>query len=357
MPTAQWRFLWSSAVVIGVLAVPDAAAAATVTATVHTSGSVLNVRSGPSTNYGVIGRLADGTRLAVVCQWPGEVVAGTVRTTALWDRLTSGGYVSDAFVAWSPARPALRWCATAVVRVGGGTLFERANTSTLLAPVAQLRDGTAIPVVCQLAGQGVAGTQRSTALWDRLSNGRYVTDAYIAWSPARPPLAWCTLTAALAPIDHAAFIYWSVPYAQASQRAYRVPASVTIAQAILESGWGRSGLSTTGNAYFGVKCFGTPGPIAAGCRPYATTECSGTTCFRTTALFRVYTSANASFVDHGRVLATNPRYAPAFVYVNAPEHFAEAIAKAGYATSPTYAASLIHIMRVYDLYRFNLRLP
>jgi flagellar protein FlgJ len=48
-----------------------------------------------------------------------------------------------------------------------------------------------------------------------------------------------------------------------------VPASVTIARSILESGWGESDLSKNDNNYFGIKCFeGDPGPIATGCRTY-----------------------------------------------------------------------------------------
>ena len=54
-----------------------------------------------------------------------------------------------------------------------------------------------------------------------------------------------------------------------------MPASVTIAQSILESGWGRSYLTRRDHSYFGIKCFGNAGTIALGCRSYATTGVRG----------------------------------------------------------------------------------
>ena len=135
-----------------------------------------------------------------------------------------------------------------------------------------------------------------------------------------------------------------------------MPTSVTIAQAIHESGWGRSGLNRDGNSYFGMKCFGSPGIIATGCRPYATTECSQESCYGTRASFRIYTNVWASFKDHGLALATLARYRKAFRYVNDPNRFAIEIHKAGYATGPTYAKSLIRIMKQYNLYRFDRKL-
>jgi flagellar protein FlgJ len=132
-----------------------------------------------------------------------------------------------------------------------------------------------------------------------------------------------------------------------------VPASVTIAQAILESGWGRSGLSLVDHNYFGIKCFGSPGTIAIGCRSYPTTECNGNRCYRTTAQFRVYRTTADSFADHGRFLVVNQRYRKAFAYLKDPNRFAIEIHKAGYATSPTYSKNLIALMKLYNLYRFD----
>ena len=58
-------------------------------------------------------------------------------------------------------------------------------------------------------------------------------------------------------------------------------------------------------------------------------------------------------MDHGRQLASLPRYANAFNYINDPDQFAREIHRGGYATSPTYADNLIALMRQYHLYRFD----
>ena len=155
------------------------------------------------------------------------------------------------------------------------------------------------------------------------------------------------------PAEQKAFIKSASGAAQKSEQKTGVPASVTIAQAILESGWGRSGLSQDGNSYFGMKCFATPGSNATGCRPYDTHECDGSSCYSTNASFRVYDSVLASFKDHSNSMASLPRYRAAFAHANDPDRFAVAIADAGYATSPTYAQDLINVMRRYRLYRFD----
>jgi flagellum-specific peptidoglycan hydrolase FlgJ len=152
----------------------------------------------------------------------------------------------------------------------------------------------------------------------------------------------------------AAFLAMAVGPARATRDEYRVPASVTLAQAILESGWGRSRLSTTDRNYFGKKCVrGDPGPIAVGCHAYATRECTPGACVPVTAAFRVYRGATDSFRDHGWQLASLPRYANAFRYTQEPDRFAAEVHRGGYATDPEYTTKLLGIMATYDLYRFD----
>jgi flagellar protein FlgJ len=232
-------------------------------------------------------------------------------------------------------------------------LNQRSNASTLLAPVGTVHNGQVVSVRCQLGGETISGRTGRTSNWDRLSNGHFVSDAYIAWpGRTRPTVPWCSLGTGPAPAAGSAFIAWAARYARSTMRAYQVPASVTIAQAILESGWGGSGLTRDGNNYFGMKCFGTPGRIALGCRTYRTTEC-GTRCFPTRASFRMYLSPWYSFKDHGYALRTLSRYANAFRYTKDANRFAIEIHKAGYATSPTYAQKLIALMKKYNLYRYD----
>ncbi|GAA1765818.1 sporangiospore maturation cell wall hydrolase GsmA [Luedemannella helvata] len=251
------------------------------------------------------------------------------------------------------AAPARAAALTATVWTGGDRLRMRHNASTELRIAGRLAHGVRLSVRCQLAGEHIAGTVRRTELWVRLSNGMFVSDAYVKWRPGRPSLAWCTTVKGGAPPTRPRFIRWAARKAQAANHTYKVPVSVTVAQAILESGWGRSALTRQGGAFFGMKCFGTPGPIALGCRSYRTTECGSANCFRTSARFRTYSGASRSFLDHARQLATLERYRPAFRHVRDPDRFAIAVHRAGYATSPTYAKNLIKLMKQYNLYRFD----
>ena len=61
----------------------------------------------------------------------------------------------------------------------------------------------------------------------------------------------------------------------------------------------------------------------------------------------------ASFADHGYFLTVNDRYDNAFKYSTNPNQFAKEIAKAGYATTPSYATDLIDLMKEFDLYRYD----
>ena len=73
------------------------------------------------------------------------------------------------------------------------------------------------------------------------------------------------------------------------------------------------------------------------------------------ARFRSYASMADSFRDHANFLKVNSRYAPAFAHTDEPDAFARAIAKAGYATDPSYADKLIALMRQYKLYGYGKR--
>src|SRR3954469_13657172 len=155
----------------------------------------------------------------------------------------------------------------------------------------------------------------------------------------------------------ASFLKTAATGAQAGAREFGVPASVTLAQAVLESGWGKFHLGPANN-YFGIKAFARGGrvdvgPIAAGFVVRQTHEVVGGRDVVVSARFRSYRSLGDSMRDHGQFLRANSRYAPAFAFSRDPNGFARAIAKAGYATDPAYADKLIGIMRANDLYRFD----
>lgn len=344
---------------IAVLAAPVPATAAGTTATVSTGGTPLNVRTGGFTIDRLVRTVPNGSRIGIACQIYGQYVSGPVRRTAYWNRLRDGGYVSDAYIRWSPRRPDVPWCGAggavaAIATNPGATVNLRSAPATSGRVLWSVRSGTRLSIVCQAWGERVAGTVRTSNAWNRLTGGQYVADAYVTWHPSGATLPWCgQYPPTIAPANAAHFLARVAGPARAGMRQYGVPASVTIAQAILESGWARSVLTRRDHNYFGIKCFGSPGTIAVGCRPYATYECGARGCYRTWAQFRAYRHATGSFADHGYFLRVNPRYRPAFAWIKYPDQFAREIHKAGYATSPTYSKNLINIMRQYDLYRYD----
>ncbi|MBB2944095.1 flagellar protein FlgJ [Actinoplanes lutulentus] len=342
---------------------PGTAYAAGLSATIDVSGD-LKIRSAPSTASKVVGTVKDGTKVSIACAVNGPTVSGKVRTTKVWDRLTSGAYISHGYVRTSAKIPACAAPAkttpvyvTGTVRTTDGAVNTRTGPYTSSAVAGTLANNTIVKIDCAVQGSSVAGTVRTTAQWDRLADGRYVAHAYMlsgtvkacAAAPSAP-------TTPVAPVlTPEQFIKAAVPGAQQGWRDYGVPPSVTIAQAILESGWGRSGLSAVDKNYFGIKCQnGAYGPHASGCHVYKTTECTKAgKCFEINDAFRTYSSMARSFRDHGHFLKANKRYAPAFAYTKNADKFIEQVWKAGYATDPKYVPKVTGIMATYGLYQYD----
>lgn len=148
------------------------------------------------------------------------------------------------------------------------------------------------------------------------------------------------------------FIEAAVGPAQESQRATGVPASVTIAQAILESDWGMSQLARQERNYFGIKAHGQEG--TAGTITFPTWEVIGGQNVTVQAAFRAYHTMVDSFVDHGRFFIENRRYGKALQHKHDAREFARQIALAGYATDSAYADKLIRLMEKFGLFAFDL---
>ena len=144
-----------------------------------------------------------------------------------------------------------------------------------------------------------------------------------------------------------AFISLVAPGAIAAQQRYGIPAAVTIAQAIDESGWGQSELATADHNLFGIK--GT-GPAGSDMRP--TQEYENGTWVTRTAPFRVYHNLAESIADHSQLLATGQAYQHAMAVRHVPDAFAAALTGV-YATDPDYGSNLIALMRLYNLYRYD----
>lgn len=127
------------------------------------------------------------------------------------------------------------------------------------------------------------------------------------------------------------------------QRLYSIPASVTLAQGLLESAAGRSTLAREGNNHFGIKCHRNWTGATMLRDDDAPDEC-----------FRVYESAAESFRDHSLFLLGR-RYARLFDLDPTDfEGWARGLSACGYATDPNYADRLISIIRRYELYDFDL---
>ena len=158
-------------------------------------------------------------------------------------------------------------------------------------------------------------------------------------SPARMPVSETRV--------QQAFINEVAAGAIAAQHRYGVPAAVTIAQAIDESGWGQSQLAAQDHNLFGIKGTGPAGSV-----PMPTQEYVNGQPVSTSASFRVYHNAAESIDDHGRLLAGSGYYKHAMADRQHPDRFAAALTGV-YATDPNYGANLISLMRRYDLYRYS----
>ena len=144
-----------------------------------------------------------------------------------------------------------------------------------------------------------------------------------------------------------AFISQVAPGAMASQRRYGVPAAVTIAQAIEESGWGQSTLATRDHNLFGIK---GSGPAGSDIQP--TQEYENGRWVTVSAPFRVYHNVAESIADHAQLLATGESYQQAMADRHLPDAFATDLTGV-YATDPDYGSNLIALMRLYNLYRYD----
>jgi len=122
-----------------------------------------------------------------------------------------------------------------------------------------------------------------------------------------------------------------------------IPASITLAQGMLESDFGRSSLARDANNHFGIKCHNN----WTGAKVYHDDETRN-------ECFRRYKSAEESFRDHSDYLTTTPRYKPLFSLSSTDYRgWAHGLKKAGYATNPQYASLLITNIERYGLHNFD----
>jgi LysM repeat protein len=127
------------------------------------------------------------------------------------------------------------------------------------------------------------------------------------------------------------------------QKEYKIPASITLAQGLLESGAGTSRLAVEGKNHFGIKC---------------KEEWTGKTIYHTddapNECFRAYNTVEDSFVDHSRFLARRKYYVSLFTLdIYDYKAWANGLQKCGYATDKGYGAKLINLIETYELYKYD----
>ena len=133
------------------------------------------------------------------------------------------------------------------------------------------------------------------------------------------------------------------PLAVREMHAYKIPASITLAQGILESGSGKSQLAAKSKNHFGIKCH----TGWKGGRVYHDDDARG-------ECFRKYQFVESSYEDHSKFLTQRRRYAFLFSYGSKNyKKWAKGLKKAGYATDPKYPRKLISLIENYELYKFD----
>lgn len=138
-----------------------------------------------------------------------------------------------------------------------------------------------------------------------------------------------------------AFLAQHAEAARQAQATSGIPATFMVAQAALETGWGRHEIrfedGRTSHNLFGIRAGGSwKGPVAE----VWTTEFINGSAQKVRGQFRAYGSYEESFNDYARLISQSPRYAPAMRQLGDPQAFASALQQAGYATAPNYASVL-----------------
>ena len=131
--------------------------------------------------------------------------------------------------------------------------------------------------------------------------------------------------------------------AKSNMKTHGIPASITLAQGILESGAGKGKLAQSANNHFGIKCHTGWNGESVKHDDDAAQEC-----------FRKYTHASESYRDHSLFLTSRSRYASLFKLDKGDyESWANGLKAAGYATDVKYPAKLIGIIERFDLYKYD----
>lgn len=213
----------------------------------------------------------------------------------------------------------------------------------------QTTDNTGSPdhvgIVCEVNGTTITvieGNKNNAVGYRTLTvNGRYIRGYGVPDYASKADTGAVTATKGTA--DQKAFINKIGPMAAADMKASGILASLTIAQAILESGWGKSGLTTAANNLFGIK--GTYNGQGHVCK---TQEWDGSKYITVDATFRKYPSWAESVADHSALFNRLDRYKNLRGLADY-KLACQYVREDGYATDPNYTAKLVSLIETYDL--------
>ncbi len=186
----------------------------------------------------------------------------------------------------------------------------------------------AVVIISQCSPRHIGTGQPRVALVANASAKKAAPNFWAAWKPVSTEA-------------RKAYIRRFARVAMAEQAKFGIPASITLAQGILESKAGSSQLTQRSNNHFGIKCFS---------KRCHRGHCENFTDDTHKDFFKVYRTPWQSFRDHSEFLSTrNYRH----LRGKSTEQYAEGLQTAGYATSDTYAKDLLEIIETCDLQYFD----
>lgn len=214
----------------------------------------------------------------------------------------------------------------------------------------QKTDNTGSPdhvgIVCEVSGSAITvieGNKNNAVGYRTLTvNGRYIRGYGVPDYASKADTAGA-VTATKGTAAQKAFINKIGPMAAADMKASGILASLTIAQAILEAGWGKSGLTVSANNLFGIK--GTYNGDGYTCK---TQEWNGSKYVTVDATFRKYPSWAESVADHSALFNRLDRYKNLRGLTDY-KLACQYVREDGYATDPNYTPKLVNLVETYDL--------
>jgi flagellar protein FlgJ len=211
--------------------------------------------------------------------------------------------------------------------------------------------GLADMLVRQLRGTAAPSTNSESAALDAPApaSGGYALNrakhlATDAMTAAPETTASAATAADVAPGTPQAFVQAILPHAERAARELGVPARVLVAQAALETGWGKHAIKGADGRssfnFFGIKA---DARWSGDATTTTTSEFVDGEEQRQRADFRAYDSAGDAFDDYVAFLKSNPRYAQALQHGGSARRFVQGLQNAGYATDPAYAQKILKI--------------